>query len=744
MNQTFNFQSSIKDVQNRILSQNLRQISNIELLNSEEAIRNVIKSYIDRFQTLGGMLIDINNYIVQSKEIIKVNNFNDLFEGIYIDLVALYGDIDLVDQVLTLNLQRNKVYFLNIKKRIRDLWNKLNLTRSYIYDSNPTDESYFESFFTDINSLSIKNMIIDKKNGYMYLLPVKTTVQNKSQLIKNITSITYPVRNDNGGVYYTTSELNTFEDNYKNGPRDMLENGLWKEEVLVSDIPSILLNIGSTINPIKRSYKGIVSLIDIEYVYPIEFNRIDFDLFGDKPVTIDAILYKEFLTDEWKVVNFQNDDPLTSYDDSYNLKTYSVNGSNFDILTFYNIEKVRVKYLRIVLNQNNYEFLTSDLNKENNKLENKIQKDLEERRYELVHFNSNITDIVATPIIDENVSLYNTIISIIESTSNIESILKGIEKVLLPQINVTEYDFNNTIKFEIGTWSIEPKLEQYESSIGVFDSVPYKIKDRTLISASLNTKQTTPGATTCNWYINVEGKNIPIIENSKFVRKEPIYSIDMSSYSQFSDWKGTFVLLDFPIDPFLVDRISLYTNGVFTGDIYNRIVFLNSRLIFLNELKNSYGMNYVIRYPVALYNSVNLYTLVQRPSSTSIFKNFPFGIISTNKDILLTFIKKTFEYQGNYLSQNYSITNSIATVEEAKSWFGEGYQNAIFVANEIKNYLSEPVNGYGNVISYGDTKLLSSYNDVQSFMFGNTIGNADLSILSSLHNIAPIPNSREL
>lgn len=753
MNQTFNFQSSIKDVQNRLLSQNIRQISNIEMLNSEEAIRNVIQSYTDRFQSLGGMLVDVSQFVAKSKDIIKVSSFNDLFESIYVDLAALYGDLDLVDQVLSLNLQRNKNYFLNIKKRIRDLWNKLSLTRSYIYDSNPTYESYYESFFTDINSKEVKNVLIDKKNGFMYLNPVKTTVNNKSHLIKNIICTSYPVKSDNGGVYYTTSELNTFEDNYKNGSRDMMENGLWKEEIISEDVPLMILNIGTNDIPIQRIYRGIVSLVDIEYVYGIEFNRIDFDLFGDKPTTIDAILYKEYESDNWKVLNFKDDDPLSTHDDQYAVKKYSVRGTNFDILTFYNVEKVRAKFLRIVFNQSNYEFMNSDNNKSVRTVQDKIQKDLEERRYELVHFNSNLEDIVAAPVNDENTSLYNNLITIIESTENIEEILTEIQKVLLPQVNIVNYDFNHTVKFEVGAWSIEPKLEKYTNVIGSFDSVPYKIKDRALISSSIITAQTQPDESTCNWYIGYEGKNIPIVENNTNIRKEPLYSVDMTTkHYNFWDWGyGTFALLDFPLDPKLSDTIGIYANGVFSDQISTRICFLNSRLLFFPELKDSYSQDYVLRYSCAMHDTVNLYVLARKSSKYVWNNNISLGIISTRKEVLQAFIQDVWTPYGyrssqkRYLSEDYVVVSAMATIQEAKDWFGENFNNCLFVAEEIRYFIfSNVLEKYSNILSYGETKLQVDTSDVNSYLGGSSMGSSNLELLSTMYNIAPIPYFREL
>ena len=108
MNTAFSFKSSIKTIQNNLISQNIRDVSNSDILRSEEAITTVIASYIDRFKTLGGLLFDAGNYLAQSKAIIKVNDFNDIFQSVYIDLASLYGDLDAVDNVLSLNLQRNK------------------------------------------------------------------------------------------------------------------------------------------------------------------------------------------------------------------------------------------------------------------------------------------------------------------------------------------------------------------------------------------------------------------------------------------------------------------------------------------------------------------------------------------------------------------------------------------------------------------------------------------------------------
>jgi len=753
MNESFSFNSQIKNIQNSLISQNIRDSSNLELLNSEEAIRNVIKSYTDKFQALGGVLIDISKFVVNSKDLIKTKDFNDLFEGIYIDLYALYRDLAIVNKVMDLNLQRNKNYFLVMKKRIRDLWNKLNLTRSYIYDGNPADESFYESFSTDINADFVRDILIDKKTGFMYQRPVNTETHNKAFQIRTITTTTYPEPSDNGGVFKSTNVLNTFEDNYTNGPRDMMQNGLWKEEYYSNVIPNLSLNIGSDEYPIYRSYRGVVSLIDIEYSYSIEFNRIDFDIFGDKPLIIDAILYKQIAEEPWKVVNFIPEDPLHKVEDVYEFKKFAARGAGFDILSLSNIDKVRVKYLRIVANQENYIHMNSN-SIEATTVESKINSDLSERRYEVVKFNKDIDSFLSCPKNDANKSLYNKIIDIIETTSSIEKILKEIEELLIPQVNVVDINFFNILKYEIGLWSIEPKLELYTHTNGVFNSKPYYLKDKAMISASLNTKQTTPGATTCNWYISIDDKNIPILENSSNFRKEAFVPFDVSNYSNFDTWKsGCFIQLDFPIDCTAASEIIIYTNGDLEANVDAKIAFLNSRLLFMYNILDIYKSNYVIRYPVSLYKTVNLYVLSPKPSTDRTNKFMSLGIVSTKREILEAFINdnkyivKNIDGTNHYLSDDFIVTNAISSIEEAKDWFGNEFTSCLSIDYNVLDDIdttTEEYLRYNTEISLNNSKLQSTYIDVQNYILGDIGGFSDLSIIGSIQNIAPLPNTKEI
>lgn len=755
MPEQFNYQSTIRSIQSRLISQSIRDAANLDFLRSEEALTEVIKSYQDRFRASKGMLFDASQYVVKSADIIRVEDFNEMFESLFIDLSALYNDLDLVSQIMKLNLGRNKNYFLVVKKRIRDLWNKLNLMRLLVYDENPSDESYYESFFTKINAKKLKEAVVDKKSGFLYLAPEFKRVHNISPIVKSVTSTTYPEHNDNGGVRFTTSELNTFEDNYENGPRDMLENGLWKDQVLCNEIPDINLDIGSN-NPARnRSYKGIVSIVDIEFVYPVEINRLDFDVFGDLVTKIDAVLYKITESEAWSVANIKNPNRIPIEDD-YTAKTKTVRGEAFDVISFQNIDTVRAKHLRVVFNQENYVFLDSkDISQKS--VDEKIQTDLSERRYELIKFGADLDDILSKPVNDENTSLYYRILDIIESTNNIEVMLDEIDSIINPKVNVVAYSYERTAKFEIGAWSIEPKLEKYTQAVGVFDSMNYTIPDRPLTSVAITTKQTEPKSTTANWFVGIGSKNVPIIENNKIIRKEPLYPVDMRAYSIFSDWTaGAFFLLDFPVDTILYEYMYISVNGGEFKSLfdYENVAFLNSRLIYIHNITDPFKAVYTIKYPAALRSSVNLYALKAKPGIDAP-EDVTLDIVSSRYEVLKAFIQEEHWTSLTEVSDDnelltlgdmFDVTSVTSTLDEAKLWFGEDFTTALFIGTKASEYFNLDLNksAYKKLISSGDTKTKSTYADVLAYLGGSSLGYSDFTLLGNIANVAPLSQTRTI
>lgn len=750
MTTSFSFKSTINDIQNRIVASSIKQISNLDLLKSEEAIREVIKSYTERFNAAEGMLTDISKYVAKSKNIVQLKDFNDLFESLYIDLSALYNDLEVVEEVLQLNLHRNKNYYLTLKKRLRDLWQRLSLTRLNIYDLSPGDESFYESFYSNVSSRYVANIRVDKKNGYIHIKPRLKKIFNNFNHIKSVASTTYPVDNEDGGVVHTTNLLNDLNKNYSDGTRDLLKNGLWKEEILCSDIPNMLVNIGSSSVPIRRNYRGVVSLVDIEYNYPVEINKLDIDVFGDKILDIDAVLYKISDSDEWRIAKIEQDDTLISANPNSESRMSSVRGRAFDVISFLNIQKIKIKHLRLVFNQQNFVFLNSDKIPERT-VDQQINDDLSERRYELVKFGQSTEEELSKPVEDTNRSLYSQIMSIVESTRDLQAMLDKINRVLVPDVNVLNADFGKTSKFELGAWSVEPTYEEYLPVVGKFDSKPYMIRDRHILSVSINSTQETPKSSTCNWYAQTKGKVIPIVENDSIWRKEPINIIDLSTIGDFGKWPGSFILLDVPLDPNNSDYIGIYENGEFNYQLSTEIAFLNSRLLYLHKLTEPAGARYVVRYPTALYNTITQYILSPKEGSQAkeiaTIPDIPLGVTASRREILQGFINRFKINTIGLLSDYYTITIGLSTVEEAKLWYGHSFPTCIFIDESIYNLLitsTIETSPYFDLLTISNSKLTTTLSNIEAYYTGVGVGPSNFDILATNANIAPLSRQRTL
>lgn len=704
----FSYTGNLKDIQNKLVAQSIREVSNIGLLKSEEAILSVIKSYTDRFKSVEGRLTDARKYIVNSRDVIKVQQFNDLFESIHIDLASLYGELELVDTVLGLNLHRNKNYISIIKKRIADLWLRLHSARLNIYDSNPGSESYYESFNSQFNLLTYNNITVDKKFGVLHLTPIHIDMHNESTEIKSITASTYPANNEEGGVLHTTNILNTFLENYSSGPRDMLKNGLWKEEVLTSDIPDMCVNIGDIDNKIFKSYKGVVSLVDIEFSSATLINRFDFDLFGDMVTSIDQILYKTSDDSEWKTVVYEAED-----EDTLEIEgPFSVvaRGSSFNVLNFMNLVPIKATRLRIIFLKSNYSLVDSTV-VTNDAINKEIFEDFSERRYEVFRFGTSIDDQLSAPVNDENFSLYSKIMEIIESTRDIDRMLHKINKLLNPQVQLTTVDFQRLLKYEVGAWSIEPYEETYTNSLASFQSINYKLADKSLISVSLLTKQSTPKSSSCTWYVNIGKDRVPILENSSVWRKEPANTLKLSGLPIISNFPGTFILLDFPIDVTLASTLKMYHNGELLEGVLDNVAFFNTRLLYLDGLTFE-STNLVVRYPVDQFECVNLYGI-----SAGYPDRYSCGIVSSRRTALQCLVDNVPS-----LKEKYVVSSILSTRSEARQWFGSSFSKTIFVDNTLgisTELLQTPVYSImnGSVVE-GLSKIQSTYSDVSTYLNG--------------------------
>jgi len=661
MYKSYNIKNNITAIQNLLINESIKDTSNIQLLKSEEAVKDVLKSYSEKFNAIGGKLTDFKKHYAQSKSIIQTKQFNELFDGLYIDLKTLYEELSYVENILDINLERNKKFFNILKKRMRELWDKLYITRLNINDTSVFHESYFESFSTIYSNHRYSNIILDKKTGYIKLNPKKYVSQNKRYLIKKITSKTFPVHNSEGGVLHTTNTLNEYQYNYTDGTRDMLENGLWKEQLFCNDIPEITYNITeNTSSPLYKSVNGIMSFIDIEYNYPVEINNIDIDVFGDNAITVLGIFIKNQSSDNWLPIHKLD---YILYDSNYydwvdNFKPIS----NFDIISITNIELFKAKFLRFVLSQENYTMMDSS-NLITDLLSDKINNDFAERRYEIVKLDGGSDDRPAIYRSSQNDSLYSEITNIIENTRSIEETLQNILDILEPPIKLKNVNFNKTLKYEIGAWSIEPTLKKYQGT-GKFDSDGYIIRDKSLINISLKTKQEDIKHNTCNWYISHPDYNIniPILENNNKIRKEPA-NIIRPDYYKDKGWNtGYFIQLDFPFDLTTIAFIKIYMNGNLINLSDLTYYVLNSTLIYIENVQDVFKNKYVIQYMPAIYESVNVYIMDKTKAYTS---NDPSEyLVITPRSSLLNY----FIHQNNK-SETYRVKKSICTKMEFDLFF---------------------------------------------------------------------------
>lgn len=734
MPKEFKFTSTIKDVQNRMVANSIRDASNLQLLKSEEAIKDVIKSYTDRFRAVEGMLTDAREYTVESKELVSIDKFNKFFESIYIDFLALYTDLTLVSKVLNLNLDRNKNYYLIVKKRMRDLWNRLRLTRLNTYDTDLSSESFFESFGTSVYTKRTSNIKIDKKYGVLYLDPKRRILQNRTDKIKSVTSTQYPTENKDIGIINTTNRLNTLKYNYSYGPKDMLRNGLFKSELISAAVPEYVLDVGDGNPTINKSYRGLTSVVDIEFTYPVEINRLDADIFGDFITDIDTVLYKSKESDPWEAASLCTKDTFETSNAEYNLSINPAKDSGFDIISIQNISTVKCRFLRLVFLQENYTTIDNSGDPEN-AIENKIYEDLSERRYETLDFGPTVDERLSRPTNPDNESLLYKINNLIESTRDIDKLLTKVNNILVPPLEALTLDFKKSFKFELGAWSIEPFKEEYTPLVGSFDSKPYTLKDGVLISASLSANQDIPSACTCNWYINMKGKSIPVLESSSKWRKEPIYAVNMDNYRDYVQWPGTFILLDLPVDTSYSDAIGIYENGAFNYRLTSKIAFLNSRLLYLHGLTDPYASDIVVRYAPAIDNCVNLYVLNVKPGG-DVDPDVVLGIVGLRRAALEGYCAIN-TYDLLQLSDLFTVTNALATREEAEAWFGSNFTKLIFRADEI--YIDD------TDVSTGATKLSSTVTNISNYYSdSDSNGLNDFTLSSPYLNVAPLSIMRNI
>ena len=124
------------------------------------------------------------------------------------------------------------------------------------------------------------------------------------------------------------------------------------------------------------------------------------------------------------------------------------------------------------------------------------------------------------------------------------------------------------------------------------------------------------------------------------------------------------------------------------------------------------------------------------------------GICSTRREVLDQFIKTATYNSGNSnkrLSESYTITNGLYTMEEATQFFGVSFSTCLFLDSEIASLLGGYAGTYfEDMISSTGTKYSTTQDDVNSYLAGGGVGISDLDILGYIPNVVPLSLQRSI
>lgn len=710
----------IASVQRQLISNHVSDISNVQAIKSETVIKDILKSYSDKFANLGEQLTSLTKLSIDERSLISKDQFNNILLNLYIDVKSLYSQLDIIDEQLDLNLTRNKNFFSILKRRTQDLNNQLHQIQVNIDDSSIYDETYFESFSNSIGSHKYIDVDVDKKSGLLKLNPVKTEFQNKSFLIKDIKSTIIPFITDDGGVIDSTSEYNTFEYNYsKKELKDMLVDGLWKHQLFCNDIPIIKYNINPDTDgsPMYIQTTGIVAIVDIVFTRTVDINTLDVDLFGEFKTDLLSVLYLNEYKDHDNISKLRWVPIRSNSRPEYTPEQNAALGvtSNFDYIQINNIKNIQTSSIRLVFNQKN--FTTSVGN--NSDLENissKINNDMSQKRLIPIETKIEFDD---GPGVDDSFELKSLkikVYDIIESTYSIQQTLNEIILLFDPMPQLSLVDVSKLLKYELGAWSILPSFNTYIGS-GTFISSEYTIRDKSLLAVSLITKQTEPVLSTVNWEILSpdESKSFPLLERDKKYRIEPVKVINNAYMTQLGYTTGSIIKLDFPINILSLAGIDMYINGVKKNLneylVAGKIFFFNSRTFFIDGITDINKYTYLIRYIPSFHDTCYIYT-ISILSNTG-YPNLEKYIAFTTKELAITFL--TALDKNNI--EKYIINKDTITVHEWNSLFNNKSISILSSINTgailacINKYFKDTVNIYSGsrLIQYGTTE----YNDIK-------------------------------
>lgn len=669
------------------------------VVKSETEYRNLIQETLKSIDANSTRLTNASKYIVKTDNTVSSLMLNSLFTDLESDMRILHKELDDIHSVIDITLERNKLFYRRIKNRIASIWKEIQYFRENSFNIESSTYTFFESFSED-SVMSLTNLSVDKKTGTLIITPAYINTFSDSADIASVDMTLYPAANKDGGLIETTDPRNTFDYNYTKGDRTLLSNGLWKVQMLASDIPEIILDIfGRGTN---KSYRGLIAQIDITFNTQKLINEINIDPYGDFTSTVLGLMYKTTNDDIWHNVVDENDNVIS--------------GSDVDWIVLRNFVPVTAKILRIIYFQPNYQ-IVSRLMSQTDTMVDKMVQALIEQRFEKINYQYKSKDMFPKFDKSQEADLYDEVMNIIDEGGTINSLERQITNLLIPQpINIAA-DIRNWKLFNMGAWAIDIQNIGYSSqSIGVY--ISHDIRDKTSgfkinngcpTYARLYTKENQPSASSIEWslLIDTDGTNyteVPIISNNEIIRNEAIKFAPMTSL-QYADStyrtntdsgkiKNLYNVfkLDFPIHPAYQNNIIFLENGKETS-AYNRpeFEFYNSTELYVSNIDMSNGSVYSLKYVPSVLDTVKCWILIPNKKSTS--SKIDFGsacVFATEQaamDVASTLADPTMtsaEFSIANNSRSYTVAFQLCTRKEYDVWFRGGTINMFIDSSAIE------------------------------------------------------------
>ncbi len=693
----FIFEDKNNDYLNQEVDLRLSELTSQGLIKSEEEYKRVIQNTLNSIDADLQRITDVKKYAVKSDETISSKQLNELFTDLESDVRILHKEISDIHHVIDLTFDRNRLFYRRIKNRIAAIWKEIQHFRENTFNIEASNYTFFESF-SENSVMHLSGLTIDKKTGTLVLAPGYINSFSDSSDIASIDMSLYPAANKDGGVIDTTNIKNTFDYNYSSGDHTLLKDGLWKVQMLTADIPEIILDIfGRGMN---RTYRGIVTNIEITFTSQKIINEINVDPYGDFSTKVIGVRY-------------QVDETSTEWLDVVDENGVTVTSSDVDWIVLRNFAPISAKKLRIYFYQPNYQIISRLLNSVDSMVD-KMVKALIEQRFEKVNYKYKSKDQFPKWDTSEEADLYDEIMKIIDEGGDISTLESQITNLLVPQPIDISADIRNWKLFNLGAWSIDPRNVAYSpQSTGVYISHDprdhtsgFKVTNGVPSYVKLYTQQSEPSTTSIEWSLlvdtdNVNYKEIPIIPNNDIWRNETAkYNehLNLKYYSraarQVVNHKNMYNVfkLDFPIHPAYIASIVITENGLpLAASNYRYFEFYNSTELYVPNADLTNNGIYTIKYIPAMLDTVKCWTIIPNTlpragqvdiGTMCVFATKQAAINMVN--LLKQSITIANKPKNVVVSKGYTIVSQLCTVKEYNFWFLNGTVNT-FIDSALDN-----------------------------------------------------------